>query len=124
MKQKHDIQKLIGNTLRWGVTTACIIALGGGVIYLLKHGSEPMPDYTRFTGGDPAYTTLSGILTGLPTFEAREWIQLGVIALILTPILRVALSLFDFLQERDWLYAVITAIVLAVIITSSLASPL
>ncbi|EJX08966.1 membrane protein containing DUF1634 [gut metagenome] len=45
--------------------------------------------------------------------------QLGVLALILTPIMRVVLSLFDFLQERDWLYAAITAIVLAVILVNS-----
>lgn len=124
MRKKHDIQKLIGNTLRRGVTLACLLALFGGILYLLHHGSEPMPDYTHFSGGDPAYTTLSGIFSGLGSFQAREWIQLGVIALILTPIMRVALSLVDFLEDRDWLFSVITAIVLAVIITSSLATPL
>ena len=44
---------------------------------------------------------------------------MGVIVLILTPILRVVLSLFDFLRERDWLYSIITAIVLAVILCNS-----
>ena len=124
MKRKHDIQKLIGNTLRRGVTLACMLALVGGVLYLVRHGAEPMPDYSTFRGADPSFTTLGGILGGLPRFEAREWIQLGVIALILTPILRVALSLVDFIEERDWLFAAITATVLAVIVTSSLATPL
>lgn len=123
---KHDIQQLIGNTLRWGVTVACLIAFIGGVIYLAKHGGEPMKDYTTFpiaeeTANFSAYTTLTGIIDGVLNFTAVGWIQLGVIALILTPILRVLLSLLDFLQERDWLYAAITAVVLAVIILNSVA---
>ena len=121
---KHDIQQLIGNTLRWGVTVACIIAFIGGVIYLVQHGGEPMKDYTQFPCAEEAahfdaYTTLGGIIDGVLNFTAVGWIQLGVIALLLTPILRVALSLVDFLQEHDWLYAAITAVVLAVIILNS-----
>ena len=34
--------------------------------------------------------------------------------------MRVFLSLIDFLKDRDWLYAIITAIVLAVIISNSI----
>jgi len=48
------------------------------------------------------------------------WIQLGVLVLILTPFLRVVISFFDFLKQRDWLYAGITAFVLGVIILNSL----
>lgn len=66
---RYDIQQLIGNTLRWGVTAACIIAFIGGVIYLARHGGEPMKDYSHFVsadrmaGGD-SFTTLGGILRG------------------------------------------------------------
>lgn len=123
-KPKHDIQQLIGNTLRWGVSVACAIAFVGGIYYLWRHGSEPMPDYTRFSYAEqhPAeYTTLRGIFGGVAALNAMSWIQMGVIALILTPVLRVLLSFFDFVQERDWLYAAITAIVLAIIIANSLA---
>ncbi len=127
MKKQHDIQQLIGNTLRWGITIACFIGAIGGFIYLWKHGGEPMPDYSHFSynGEHPAeYTTLSGIIEGIKAMNAASWIQLGVIALILTPIMRVLLSLVDFLQERDWLYAAISAVVLAVIICNSLEGAL
>lgn len=125
MKDKNserDIQQLIGNTLRWGVSIACLIAFLGGVVYLFKHGMEPLPDYTRFAYGDahPAeYTTLGGIMDGVRTMNAMSWIQLGVIALILTPVMRVLLSLVDFVRERDWLYAAITAMVLTIILANS-----
>lgn len=113
---------LIGNTLRIGVSAACLVAFIGGVLYLFQHGSEPLPDYSDFSYGNaPAeYTTWDGIFAGLFHFTAIGWIQTGVLILLLTPVLRVLLSLFDFLRERDWLYAFITAVVLAVIISNSL----
>lgn len=121
---KQDLQQLIGNTLRWGVTIACTIAAIGGIIYLSRHGAETMPDYTTFdyqtAAAETDYTTLSGIWQGVVGGHGRSWIQLGVLALILTPITRVTLSLFDFLQERDWLYSIITAVVLSVIISNSI----
>lgn len=121
----NDLNNLIGNTLRVGVTLACLIAAVGGVLYLWRHGAEPMPDYTYFSYEDPAchpegYTTLGGIWQGLLSGQARSWIQMGVVVLLLTPIMRVVLSLLDFVRERDWLYAAITAIVLAVIISNSI----
>ena len=59
-------------------------------------------------------------MRGVAAFDAYSCIQLGVVALILTPILRVVLSLLDFTLERDWLYAGITATVLAVIVVNSI----
>lgn len=120
---KHDLKQLVGNTLRWGVGIACLIALIGGVLYLVQHGGEPMKDYSSFSYTDvhsADFTTFSGILSGLFHFTAVGWIQTGVLVLLLTPILRVLVSMFDFLSERDWLYALISAIVLAVIISNSL----
>lgn len=125
-RQKYDMQQLIGNTLRIGVSLACLVAFIGGIIYLVKHGGETFSfdDYRNFSYSQAEqhtdYTTLSGILAGLTSFSAIGWIQTGVLILILTPIMRVLLSLVDFVKERDWLYAIITAIVLAVIISNSL----
>ena len=70
-----DIQQLIGNTLRIGVTLACAIALVGGLLYLLQHGGEPAKDYSHFpcTASDAertAYTTLGGIWHSLCAMTA------------------------------------------------------
>ena len=46
----------------------------------------------------------------------RAIIQFGLLLLIATPIARVTFSLVGFAMERDWTYAVITAIVLAILI--------
>ncbi len=45
-------------------------------------------------------------------------IGLGMLLLIATPVLRVALSVVFFLAQRDWLYAGITVFVLAVLLLS------
>ena len=100
-KEKRDIQKIIGNTLRWGVTVACAIF------------DKPHPEYTR----------LRGIFGGFFNFEAYGIIQVGVIALLLTPIVRVVLSFVDFVDKHDWLYAAITSVVLAIIFVNSISSP-
>lgn len=125
------MQILISRTLRWGVSIACLIALVGGILFLARHGGEAfdLAQYQNFQYGSTRavdytaltdYTTLGGILRGFLTFTPVGWIQTGVLVLILTPIMRVALSLADFLKQRDWLYALITAIVLAVILSNSL----
>lgn len=119
------MRNLIGQALRVGVTIACTIALIGGAYYLFRHGNEPMPDYTQFVpvdqrGGSVDYTTLTGILKGVINLQATEWIQLGVVVLILTPVVRVLLSLVEFSVERDWLYVGITAVVFLVILANSL----
>lgn len=121
---KSDFQQIIGNTLRIGVTTACAIALIGGLYYLWQHGSEPMPDFTTFRYGEaaqhPEFTTFDGIFRGVIALTANSWIQMGVVVLMLTPILRVVISLVDFTVQRDWVYVAITLIVLSVIIGNSI----
>ena len=117
---KNGMNELIGNTLRIGVFAACIIALLGGIYYLATTSGHPVPDYTTFHKGAVSYTTFEGIVRGAFSLSATEWMQLGVVVLMLTPIMRVVLSLVDFSIQRDWLYAAITAIVLVVIIVNSL----
>ena len=101
-RQKYDMQQLIGNTLRIGVSLACLVAFVGGIIYLAKHGTDAfdISQYRNFSYADASqhadYTTLKGIFAGLSAFTAIGWIQTGVLILILTPIMRVFLSLIDF----------------------------
>jgi uncharacterized membrane protein len=48
--------------------------------------------------------------------DAPSVIQLGLVLLIATPVLRVAFTLVAFVLQRDRTYIVITTIVLAVLI--------
>ena len=114
----RDLQKIIGTLLRFGVITASVIALIGGIIYLSVHGLESRPVYDTFTGEPSAYTSLTGIINKVLSLDARGIMQLGAVVLIMTPILRVVCSLFTFAIERDKMYVVITLVVLSVILFS------
>lgn len=115
-----NFQQFLGQTLRIGVFTASLVAIIGGTFYLIAHGGDTMPDYTKFSPqlGAASYTSILEIYHGVLSFKPLEIIQFAVCLLILTPIMRVALSLFGFVIERDWLYVIITFIVLFVIFSN------
>ena len=114
----RDIEQMIGELLRYGVIISSIIVLIGGAIYLFGHGTAAMPEYHVFKGESAAYTSFTGIVTGVLAFNTKAIIQLGVVALIATPVLRIAFSLIAFALEKDRLYVFITCIVLCVMLFS------
>lgn len=118
LSQDKDIQQFIGSLLRIGVLSASAVALVGGILYLSMHGMESRPDYHEFHNQPAMYTHLTGILDGVLSGNAGAIMQLGVVVLILTPIMRVVCSLFSFAIEKDKMYVIITSIVLCIILFS------
>ncbi|MDR2950731.1 MAG: DUF1634 domain-containing protein [Dysgonomonas sp.] len=121
---ERDMELLIGKLLRYGVILACGITLFGGAVYLFQnHGLsiqhyKPIPDDQPFPGVDHYLRELSTIIPRVLAFDGAAIIQLGVCVLIATPILRVAFSVVGFLIEKDYMYVVITLIVLSIIIAN------
>jgi uncharacterized membrane protein len=111
----RQFEKQLATLLRAGVILAAIVVLLGGVIYLTKYG-RTSPDYKTFYGEPDEYRQVGRILREAIGLRGRDLIQFGLLLLIATPIARVALSAFDFLRERDWLYVTVTVIVLAVLV--------
>lgn len=112
--QERDVEMFIGQQLRWGVITASIVAFIGGVIYLYRHAGDT-PSYHVFNGAPPYVRHLPGIFEGVMRLDGLAVIQLGVVILLATPVTRIAFSVLAFAMEKDWLYVVITLIVLGVI---------
>lgn len=113
--EERDFQQLIGNLLRYGVWISLSVAFLGGIVYLLHHGNQPV-DYSKFIENDRSiYQVVVSVLEGVQTGQGESLIFLGVILLFLTPVLRVILSLFSFLMEKDYLYVGITMIVILII---------
>jgi uncharacterized membrane protein len=110
--EKLDI--VIGRTLQAGVLLAALIVLIGGVMYLLSV-SGPRPDYSHFHGVPEHLRTPSGIWHGIMRGGSESVIQLGLLVLIATPVVRVILAGGGFLMERDRLYFWVSATVLAVL---------
>jgi uncharacterized membrane protein len=110
-------EAVIGAILRVGVLLAASVVVCGGIIYLVRHGTS-MPDYGVFQGEPAELATISGILSYALSFHGLGIIQLGLLVLIATPVVRVAFSVVAFALERDWLYVAVTVVVLAVLVFS------
>ena len=117
--QKMEVD--IGHLLRTGVLIAAMVVFVGGVLYL-NQNRGPRPDYATFHGVAAGLRSPAGVIRQLPTGDSNAIIQLGLLLLIATPIARVAFAAFGFSAEKDWLYVVISLIVLAVLTYSLLAS--
>jgi uncharacterized membrane protein len=115
------MDEIMGVVLRTGVILAAAIVFAGGLVYLSRHPG-PLRDYRTFQGEPEQYRQVSGILRETITLSGRGWIQLGLLVLIATPIARVAFSFFAFLWQRDWIYVLVTAIVLGLLVYSLLGS--
>ncbi|WP_060872586.1 DUF1634 domain-containing protein [Myroides odoratus] len=114
----NQLQSIIGNVLRYGVLSALTVTLLGGIILLAKD-SQQMVSFSTFVEKDQnLFVVFKTILQGIKDWNGESIIFLGILLLFLTPALRLLLSLFSFILEKDAMYVVITLIVIAVIILS------
>jgi len=114
----NQLQSIIGNVLRYGVLSALTVTLLGGIILLAKD-SQQVVSYATFVEKDQnLFVVFKTILEGVKVWNGESIIFLGILLLFLTPALRLVLSLFSFMLEKDALYVVITLIVIGVIILS------
>src|SRR2546429_525814 len=114
------VERVMGNLLRAGVIAAAVVVTAGGLVYLARHGTEPV-ELHAFRGEPPDLRTLPGIARDAADLRGRGLIQAGLVLLIATPVARVIFSVFAFARQRDRTYVVITLIVLAVLAYSLLS---
>jgi len=115
------IEEIVGDLLRAGVMTSAAVVFVGACIYLIRHGRSPA-DYHVFRGEPTDLRTLKGILHSALTLHGRGVIQLGLVLLILTPVARVAFSIWGFAEEHDRMYVIFTSCVLVILLYSLLGS--
>ncbi len=113
----EQIERIMGNLLRSGVITAALTVLAGGIWYLFEHGGSG-PDYHVFKGEPADLRTFMGIFADSISRHSRGVIQLGLLLLIATPVLRVIFSVLAFSLQRDRTYVIVTLIVLGVLLYS------
>lgn len=111
-EKKHGMERAISRTLRAGVLTSAAVTLTGLLLFLITGQSG-------YPGGSFPTTPLP-ILAGVLALKPYAVILLGLFILILTPVLRVGLSIFLFLHEKDVTFARITALVFTILIVSFL----
>ena len=96
-RRLRQAELIISNVLRGGVVASASVILLGVVWFYLQmaitgHATLTYPH------------SVLGVAQELARGEPLALVALGLLILLLTPILRVAVSIFIFALERDWLY--------------------
>jgi uncharacterized membrane protein len=114
-EERLDI--FVGNLLRTGVLTAAAVVLAGGILYLVRHGFSAR-HLDVFQGEPSDLRSVKGILQDVFSGSSRGIIQLGLLLLIATPVMRVALLVIGFSKQRNRLYVFVSLAVLASLLFS------
>lgn len=113
---------LISHLLRSGVMLSLSLVTFGMLLTFLHH-----PDYFSSAQGLPPLTApergpreLGDVLVEAGKARGQAWVTLGLLVLMATPVLRVALSLLVFSRRRDRTYVAVTTGVLSLLLLSFL----
>ena len=118
----HGLELLISALLRAGVSISLALVVIGTVVSFVHH-----PDYARssealarLTRPGMAPHDLRQVGAGLASVRGQAIVMLGLLVLMVTPVLRVAVSLVSFLRNRDRAFALLTSAVLLLLVLSLL----
>ena len=103
---------VIGWILQGGVIVSGIVIVIGLILVSLQPHKFAPENLLAFP------QTFGQVWAGVLALNPQSVIALGLLLLIATPVLRVAVSIVAFAVERDWHYVVITIIVLAILLFS------
>lgn len=116
------VETVISIVLRLGVSVSVITILAGLALLFWRH-----PQYASLRGGSyrrlvspsfPFPRTPSETVAALADGGGGGMVVLGLVLLILTPVVRVAVSAYGFLYERNRRMAAVAAVVLAGLVAS------
>lgn len=110
--EMNAVEALIGKVMQVGVLTAAAVMLIGVAMFLVTGDSGYAGQYHP--------TTFSDMVTGVLTLKSYAIIMIGLFLLILTPVLRVVVSIYAFYIAKDNLYVWITTVVLIILIFAML----
>jgi len=115
------VELLISNLLRIGVITSLTVVVFGLILSFIRHPAyisspEEMQRLTQIGAVFPH--TWGDLFTGLIHLQGQAVVALGLLLLILTPVTRVAVSIFAFIYQKDRTYAFITLTVLCLLLLS------
>jgi len=119
----RKVELAISLVLRIGVVLSVALVAAGLALMFSHHGAyvsiRGSFSYRRLTSSTTAFPhSFSALGHSIARGDGRGIVVLGVLILILTPVLRVAVGVLSFLYERDPPMVVVTLYVLLVLIGS------
>jgi uncharacterized membrane protein len=115
------IERLISNLLRIVVVSSLLVVFVGETLSFAHHHdylTHP-PALQRLTTPGAAFpNTIEKVVSSAARGQGQAVVLIGLLLLIATPVMRVAVSILGFAHQRDLRYVLITSVVLALLILS------
>lgn len=111
-KKRALAVNIIGWTLQIGVIVSAVVILFGVILLPFRPGGFSIERLINFP------QNLGAVWSGLSVLQPQAVITLGLLLLIATPVLRVAVSTAVFVVEQDRKFVIITLFVLAILLFS------
>lgn len=114
----ETMERWLGRVLRIGVATAALLVLFGLVLSVADDHGQNRTSLDTALGRHSTVQPLHPAdgLHGLRTWKSTAYIELGLFVLILTPIVRVAMTLVIFARQRDRIFVLLSGAVLAILV--------
>jgi uncharacterized membrane protein len=116
----RKVELLISDLLRIGVVSSLAVVVIGLVVSFVHHpaylNSVEMGQVA--SRSHTTWNSLAELGSGLLHLRGEAIIMAGLLLLIATPVMRVAVSIVAFVFERDPVFVAVTAFVLAMLILS------
>jgi uncharacterized membrane protein len=109
--KKEKIDVWVGNVLLIGSYAAALLLLVGLFMLLLS-------DQTTAARLESKPLSFSGLLSHLKDRSPLTLLNLGILVMMLTPLLRVLTAGFSFLLEKDYKYLLIASGVLIILLAN------
>jgi uncharacterized membrane protein len=116
VQSDRRMANLISLTLRIGVLISAALIILGLVIYFVADDGPKTVDDALGKTGEISLVRPSTILDGLADGSPEAFIQLGILVLIMTPIVRVALTTWLYERQHDWMFVGLAGFVLVVLL--------
>ncbi|WEK71491.1 MAG: DUF1634 domain-containing protein [Candidatus Chryseobacterium colombiense] len=112
-----DLNRSVGNLLRLGVILSVATSLIG-FIKLFSEGFQMPKKYKLLDMGSSSEKVWGQFWDSLCKGQGMAIIQLGILLLIFTPLMRIIFALIGYMKEKDYVYVIISSIVLAIMAIS------
>jgi uncharacterized membrane protein len=111
----------ISTLLRVGVRSSLLVVCLGTILTFTHHPNYVGSKRTMsgLTAPGAAFPrTAREVGEGIVHLRGQAIVVLGLLLLVATPVLRVAISVLAFFHQRDWVFVAITSFVLALLLLS------
>ncbi|EHP70877.1 putative membrane protein [Metallosphaera yellowstonensis MK1] len=109
-----EINDVISYSLIIGVVLSILLIVSGVVLLFVHDGAQGLPlKEIASTNSLVNSSTITPyqVVAGVPKLDGLSFIYLGLMVLIATPVVRVALLIGDFIKNKDLLYVILSVVV-------------